>query len=57
MESINPDKSLGPYGANGKKSSTFKVRDFSDLEEGQNKETVVLGKVFCSVHSEIRVPL
>ncbi len=62
VESID-DSSLGPYGGGHYMSATRGVsigltrKDFKDLKEGLNVESVVLGKVICSVHSEETVPL
>lgn len=60
IESILP-KHLGPYGGGEYKSPSgvavnLKHVDFSQLEDGLNKESVILGKVICSVHTEESVP-
>lgn len=60
VENILP-KHLGPYGGGEYRSPSGASVNltqvaFSDLEDGLNKEKVILGKVICSVHTENSVP-
>lgn len=53
-------KQLGPYSGgsykNNDKSVTLIERPLKELKDGINIETVVLGKVVCSVHNDDSVP-
>jgi len=55
------EKQLGPYGGgaflhHSGTSAPLTLATFAALNPGLNSETVVLGKVICSVHSENTVP-
>lgn len=52
--SIDSATGLGPIRRTG---SRIREIGFSELQEGNNDDAVILGKVICSVHSSESVPL